>query len=503
MTRKEKLLFNSASSLLYQIVTVICGFILPKYFLSYYGSAANGLVSSITQFLGFISLCECGVGAVIQSTLYKPLADKNNIEISKIVISSERFFRKIAYILLAYTAALIVFYPMITLDSFDYIYTASLILVISISSFAQYYFGMTYKLVLNADQLGFIQLSIHSLTLILNTICSIVLMSLGVSIQGVKLAASLIFLLQPIIMTLVVNKKYNFDRSIILQEEPIKQKWNGIAQHISAVVLGNTGTFVLTFFSSLENVSVYAVYNLIVIGVKQIIVSLTSGVQAMFGNMLAKNETRVLENAFQMFEWLIHTVVTFVFLLTAFLILPFVEIYTNGVTDANYILPGFACLMVIAQGAYCLRLPYNIMVLAAGHYKQTQNSALLEALINIVVSICFVFRFGLIGVALGTLFAMIYRTIYLVCYLSKNIIRRKLHHFVKHILIDGVIVVLFTFCIHLGSDFFVLENTTYVSWVVLALKMALPGIIISLAVNLLFYFKEIKQSISFIKQKSF
>ena len=84
MTRKKKLALNSASSLVYQVITIICGFVLPRFFLTYYGSAVNGLVSSITQFLGFISLAECGVGAVVQSTLYKPLAEQDMESVAKL-----------------------------------------------------------------------------------------------------------------------------------------------------------------------------------------------------------------------------------------------------------------------------------------------------------------------------------------------------------------------------------------------------------------------------------
>ena len=63
--------------LLKQAVVMICGFILPRYFLLYYGSEVNGLISSMTHFLGFISLLELGIGPVIQANLYKPLAEKD------------------------------------------------------------------------------------------------------------------------------------------------------------------------------------------------------------------------------------------------------------------------------------------------------------------------------------------------------------------------------------------------------------------------------------------
>ena len=96
----KKLAFNTISSLVYQVTVVICGLILPRFILQFFGTEVNGLVNSITQFLGIIAFLDLGVGAVIQSSLYKPLAQKDNESISKIMVSGGRFFRKIAYILL-------------------------------------------------------------------------------------------------------------------------------------------------------------------------------------------------------------------------------------------------------------------------------------------------------------------------------------------------------------------------------------------------------------------
>lgn len=496
MTRKRKLMLNSASALIYQIIAIICGFVVPRLFLTYYGSAVNGLVSSITQFLGFITLAECGVGAVVQSTLYKPLVDNDMLSVSKIVASSEKFFKRIAYLLLGYVVVLMVVYPIITLDSFDYLFTLILIFVISISSFAQYYLGMTYRLLLNADQLGFIQYTIHAAALILNTVCCILLMGNGVSIHFVKLVTSLIFLSQPMLLSAIAKKKYKIDHKIKLTDEPIKQKWNGLAQHIAGVVLINTDTIVLTLLSTLENVSIYAVYHLVVNGVKDIVISMTNGMRAMFGNMLAKKETKVLNYYFGNIEWFLHTLVTFVFSVTALLIVPFVKVYTANIADTNYIVPAFAYMLTLAQASYCYRLPYYILVNAAGHYKQTQWSAVIEATINVVLSIILVFKFGLIGVAIGTLAAMIYRTVYLVIYLSKNIIYRKPIHFFTHLLVDVCETALLFIVVYKFPLFFALGDKTYAAWIILALKIGITGVIVCALTNMIFYYSTMKHILS-------
>ena len=119
MSRKKKLLLNTATGIIKQVITIICGFILPRYMLLYYGSAVNGVVASITNFLSFISLLDMGVGAVVQANLYKPLADGDTDQISRIVVSSERFFRRLAYIFIGYIAVLCVVFPITVNSSFS------------------------------------------------------------------------------------------------------------------------------------------------------------------------------------------------------------------------------------------------------------------------------------------------------------------------------------------------------------------------------------------------
>lgn len=360
--RKKSLALTTIFSLIYQVVVVICGIILPKLYMKYFGSELNGLVTSITQFLGFITLLEAGVGNVVQSSLYRPLAQKDDAEISKIIISSNRFFRKIALILAVYVAGLMVFYPFFVSNQYDWVFTATLILIISISSFAQYFFGISYQMLLNADQKGYVRLVLQIVTLILNTVVCGILMSLGFSIHIVKLSTAAIFILRPLGMNLYVKRHFNLDLSLKLEGEPIQQKWNGLAQHIANVVLINTDVTVLTLFSNLINVSIYSVYHNVVYGIQNLVTAFTSGLQALLGDMYAKKERELLVSTFERFEWLIHVLIEIAFGCALVLIIPFVKVYTADITDANYINIPFAVLITLAQASYCLRLPYNIMV---------------------------------------------------------------------------------------------------------------------------------------------
>lgn len=481
--RGKKLALNTITSLGLQVVSVICGFILPRLILESFGSDVNGLVNSITQFLGVITLLDLGVGAVVQSALYKPLAENDTDMISKIYVSANKFFRRLAEILLVYVVLLMIFYPMLVNKSFGHMYTALLIAAICISSFAQYYFGIVNSLLLNADQRGYIQYTAQIITLILNTIACYVVIKLGASIQIVKLTTSLIFLLRPFFLVLYVKKHYAINRKITYTEEPIKQKWNGMAQHFAAYVLGGTDNIVLTFFSTLANVSIYSVYNIVIIGVKNALLSMTNGFQSLIGEMLAKKEIKKLNSFFGYIEWILHTGTTLIFGCTEVLLVNFIRVYTNGINDADYIQPLFAVLITIANAGHCLRLPYNILILAAGHYKQTQSNYIVAMILNIVISIATVKIWGLVGVSIGTLVAMAYQTVWMARYDSKNIICWPFKNFLKQCGVDAITVIIAS----LATFKIPMLSVSYVSWFLLAIEVFAVWLVIAILINSVFY----------------
>lgn len=493
-TRKLKL--NTITSLVYQVVGILCSFILPRLMLEGFGSEVNGLVGSIGSFLAVITFLEFGVGAVVQSALYKPLAQKDNTRISQILTSAGKFFRRLSMILLGYVLLLMVIYPLLINSEYDFVFTAALIGALSISSFAQYYFGMVNQLLLTADQRGYITYIGSLVTIVLNTVACWLLIKWGASIHLVKLISSLVFLIRPMWMAWYVHRHYQLDLHTAYDKEPITQKWNGIAQHIAAVVLDGTDTIVLSFFA-LTSVSIYNVYALVISGIRKIYMSLLDGIQSLLGSLWAKGDINRLTHVFEWVEWSLHTLITFLFGCTAMLLTPFVQVYTAGITDADYFQPLFGILLTLANAIISLRSPYFMIIKAAGHYKQTQRVFIIAAILNLLVSVAMVFRFGLLGVAIGTLVALTYQTVWMVIYQNRHLIHRPLRIFVRQVLVDVLTVLLSTFCSH-GLE---MQTLSYPSWFFLAVQTALIWLAVSLLVNLLMYPDKVKLLVSKASKK--
>lgn len=481
----KRLKLNTVTSLSLEVITIISGFILPRMIMEEYGSSINGLVNSISHFIGIIAFLELGVGKVVQSSLYKPLANKDNDQISCIIVSAGRFFNRIAKIMLAYLIILIVIYPFISGQQFSWVFSATLIAAMSISAFAQYYFGIVNRLLLTADQKGYIQYTAQIVTLTLNTIACVVLIKVGASIHVVKLVTSLIFLIRPVYLAGYVHQHYEINYAIGYKSEPIKQKWNGLAQHISYVIMNNTDVVVLTAFGSFEDVSIYSAYHLVVYGIKGIFTSMMNGVEAYFGDLWARKDEKKLQSAFAWTEWVVHTAVVFIFGCTAFLIIPFIQCYTKGINDADYIQPLFSMIIIIAHACHCLRLPYNLMIFAAGHYKQTQNNYIIAAIINIVISVICVKMWGLVGVALGTLISMVFQTIWMAIYNANKLVKRPIFLFLKQCLVDTITVIIYKMVPFSRQ----LSYLSYMNWVLLALQVTIVFLGISVIINLAFYRK--------------
>ena len=236
---------------------------------------------------------------------------------------------------------------------------------------------------------------------------------------------------------------------------------------IANFVNDNTDIIVASIFLDMKEVSVYTVYHLVINGIKKLITRISVGAESALGNLKAESNDEKLKNNFLVFEFVLNFICSFTFSCLIILIVPFVRVYTKGVTDADYVRYGFAIVACLAQLFYCLRLSYTFMVQATGSFFETKKYFYIEAVINIVSSIIFVRHIGLVGIVLGTLFAMIYRTIVFAYFVYKQIIKFSISNYWRRMLITGVCIFINSF---VGLYFVMkIEVTNYIEWFIVAI----------------------------------
>ncbi|MDG0888955.1 lipopolysaccharide biosynthesis protein [Paracholeplasma manati] len=440
---------------------------------------------------------EGGISGIVKAALYKPLSNKDHQSIINILFAAEKLFRLIAYVFVLYMIGIAVVFPFFINEGYNYIFVSSLVLIVGIGVFAQYYFGITYQILLQADQKWYITSLLQASTLIVNTIITVVLIKLNTNIHIIKIANSLVFIIRPLILLTYVKHKYNLQKNKTNNNYKLSQKWDGIGHHFAYFLHNTTDVIVITLFINVVEVSVYSIYSMIVVGIRSLIMTFTSGIEAAFGNMIANDEKEILNKNFELIEFISFFVTTVLFTSSAILILSFIAIYTNGVNDTNYIRPMFAYTLIISEAIYCIRIPYHSLISAAGHFKQTRNGAFIEAFINISLSIILVSSLGLLGVALGTLIAMLFRTLQYVYYLSKNIINRKMVLFFGKLFINMIGVVMVLTINNLLNQY---VPSNYAEWFVYAVIVTIFTTTILGVFNLIFYYNLIIEVVKIFKR---
>ncbi len=430
---------NIAASVIYQITAAVCSLILPRYILLSFGSDVNGILQSVSQLLNYTVIMECGIGGLIMAAFYKQLAIGDKRAVSDIFNYSRRFFNKLSYVYIGLVLVLAAFAKGFIRTDYDFTYVSTLTLVLGTSYYFTYYFALTHRLLIRADQKIRIVQGIQSITLILNTVICVAAIYLGFGIHIVKAVSAVIFLLNPFVFRLYVKKNYNIADKIYDNSRDFPHKRDGIAHQIAFFVHMNTDIVLISIACGTKEVSVYSVYNSIIYAAESFFTTISDSISAAVGNLIAKGENNTLKTSFEFYSMANTAAATFVCVAEAVLVLPFVSIYTKGVTDVMYVRPVFAYMMIAAQWFFCMRIPYNNVISAAGHYGQTKKGAYMEVVLNMTISLLLLQRFGICGVAFGTMVAMAARAAYMAWYLSHHLLNRSLALFIK----DTVLNIIF------------------------------------------------------------
>jgi Na+-driven multidrug efflux pump len=494
--RAKKAIGNAIWGFLYEIVVLVCGFILPRLVLTSFGSEYNGVTNAINQFLRVIALFQAGISGVAMAALYKPLSENNTYKISVIVKTTEGFIRKVIYSFIVFILILASLYPFLVINEFDWFFTASLVLIMSLSTVAQYFFGRTYQILLNADQHQRLISIVNICKLIANTVISVIMINKGYGIREVKLAATSVYVITPILFTLYTKRKYRIVSDVEKDNSLIKQRWDGFVQQVAGFINANTDLIILSLFSNVYEVSVYSIYGLVFYGVIGLFSPLTSGVESAFGNMIAKDEQGVIGKNLRIYEQVIFTVTTFLFTVTLLSTLSFVSLYTTNISDVDYLRPSFLYIMIAAYMFMCFRFPYESIARAAGHFRQTRNPAFFEAGLNIVLSVILVFPFGIIGVAIGTLAAYVFRAIRYAVYVSHFIVQRELSIFLQRVFISSICLLL---TVGIYSMIPLQTPSNYYEWALNALVASAIVFALIIIVELLFYHDDLKELVKMVK----
>ena len=464
----RKLTKNIFVAVFTKLLLIIFSIVAQRFVLRSYGSEINGLTSSITQFLSYFTLLEAGLGLASIQALYKPLATGDQSGIDGILSATSRQYRKIGLIFLGLSIILSITMPLISHSELDKGLVFFITILMGMSMVANYLFIGRYQVLLSADRKVYVINILDAVLGVSFSLIKILLINAGYSIIVVLSAA----LLSPVIRTLVlfIYVKISYPKisyKVVPNYEAIGKRKYVLVQQIVGMITNHTDVTILTVFSTLSQVSVYSVYNLIYGNISAIIsTAFSSAAQASFGRMV-ESEIPELNRYYELYE-LFFTCMLFC-LMAAVLVMtiPFVSLYTEGVIGVEYIDPILAILFMVSMLFSTIRIPAITMVNASGRFKETQKGAVIEAIINIAVSIPAFLFLGVRGLLIGTCVAMGYRALDIQIYTYRKVLGKSLKRWIFMVCLNIFLMVIFVL-FFTKVDPIIAEN--WISWLLAGIK---------------------------------
>lgn len=208
MKKNKQELINLLIGIFSQAIILVLGFIVPRIFISVYGSDVNGLLSTVAQVFAYVALLESGMSMATRNALYKPLNEKNETDINKILSASKNYYRKASIVYVAIVIALSFLLPLVFKTSVDYWTVFLIILLEGMGSALFFFFIDTEICFLNTCG----KTSVVNITnLIYRVLCYVikmVLALLGVNIILIQLGFFLVSIIRVLLVRLYVHKKY-------------------------------------------------------------------------------------------------------------------------------------------------------------------------------------------------------------------------------------------------------------------------------------------------------
>lgn len=444
-----------------QILIFTIGLIVPRFILTSYGSEINGLLTTVIQIFTYVGLLEAGIGNASLNALYKPFAENNQYDVCDVFSATQKYFRKITLIYTVCVFAVALIYPLCISCELSYIEIFLVIAFQGLSGALTFFFVAAYKQVLMADGKNYVVSNISLIIYILTSVTKIALMGLGFNVVFLQMGYFFVHCTQILLFAIYMNKKYSWLKK---HRDPnmkaLSQRKAFFIHELSGVVFSSTDAFVLSTFCSLMITSIYSVYNMVFAALNSLITSVSGGLHYILGqsyNTGNENYPKIHDT----YDSLYMAFTFALFSVTYVLICPFVRIYTQGVTDIEYIDYLLPIFFVAIQLLSCSRATSARLITISGHAKATQWRSLIEAVINLTISIILVNFIGIYGVLVGTIIALLYRSNDIIIYANKKILKRSPWKTYRKVLLNFLIFLLFVFAEFLLRDIITLQCNSF------------------------------------------
>ena len=349
-----------------------------------------------------------------------------------------------------------------------------------------------YRVLLTADQRTFMVSLASMSSLLLQTVVIVVLAYMHVNIIVVRLLASLTIAIRPLILGRYVKKVYPQVNAFAKPDKSaLSRRWDAMYQQFTTAFHQSAAIMLTTIITrDAAMISVYGTYNMVTVGLWGILKMTTTGIYSGFGDLIVRGQQAKFQKAYRDFEYLYLAITSVLFSAAAILIVPFVVLYTDKITDANYSAPLIGMMVVLEAITDHAKMPMDLMITASGKFRETRHHCTAQMLAAVVLGLVLGYwglqtsmTMAVVGILSGIILSNILRAVLQLWFVPKHIthlpwiwtLKRILRMFLQVAIIAGPFLA-----------FHLLDINGFFKWITLAVPICIYAGAITIGFGWLF-----------------
>ncbi|MCR5232231.1 MAG: hypothetical protein K6B64_06260 [Acholeplasmatales bacterium] len=488
---------------IYQVVTLIMGLIVPYVVLSTYGSEVNGLTSTIKQIILLSSLASAGITTAATYSLYKPIQEKDTDKIADIIKSVQHAYGIISLISLVVCILSSFILAVFQKGNMSSFFVLIACLLTSFNTLIDLYFTATTSVLLTAIQDKYL-ISIGMLITTLIMYCGQILICV-INLHFIFLYTTSVVgtICKVIFLRYYYNKKkqeLGIDKTSGLGGHKFifRNVGYAFANEVAHTVNVASQSVIITVLYGLAESSVLSVYMMVVNSLSLIAQVVYSSFGPSFGAVVAENNIKKTNDVFEIFQYTMIALNTFLYMCAIPLFIPFVEIYTENVQDIQYVSKILVVESILYGVFYAARVPYNIVVSATGKFKKSAIQTSITCVVTLGIAVvCTIFDYRL--VLCGSIVFYATNTFYQHFMLKKEVEGFNNNHFIRHISVTFICLIIM-YCV----SYFITSKIPIkgiLNWSVMAICIAIFSVLLLGVVSYVIDKNSMRKVIKYFKMK--
>lgn len=405
-SRTENVARNIVWSYVANIATMFLRFISRTVFIYTLGSEYLGFNGLFTNVLGILSFTELGIGSVLNYSLYKPLAVNDTEKTKSLMALYKKAYRVIMLVVLAIGIMIIPLIPYMIKGAEDvehvYLYYGFFLFNTVTSYMVSYKSGL-----MNAAQKGYLITGINAAINIITVLIQCIALLVFRNYLVYLFIQSAFQLLQNVFISIYTDKQFPLLKEKNVEKLPKEDK-RVLVDNVEAMVchkigdvcVHQTDNIIVSSFVSLAAAGKISNYTLITSSLNTIVATVINNCVASMGNFISVESIERRKGIFKVYNFLAFWIYGVVTIELFVLFQPFVEVWAKK----ENLIDDFTIGLIVSEFYFTgLRATVANFKAACGIFKADKYIGVVQAVVNLVLSVWLAKLIGLPGVYIGTM----------------------------------------------------------------------------------------------------